>query len=102
MKKALRERRNSYPENFFKKNSAVATENVLDLEALKRTSPVSQDSLADILNRKNEKQAATELKLQSWQARVRAESLKTMPIAEEGEDEEDDVRKDGLASLATK
>lgn len=98
MKKASRERRNSYPENFFKPKSAVTTENVLDLEALKRTSPVPQDSLADILNRKNEKQAATALKLQSWQARVRAESLKTMPIAEEDEE----GTEDSLTSLETK
>ena len=82
-KNTHRERRNSYPENFFKPvKSPVLTENAMNLESLKTTSPVPEESLADIINRYNAKQAAIIQKLKSWQDAIHAASLKTMPIAE--------------------
>ncbi len=60
----------------------MLTENAMNLESLKTTSPVPEESLADIINRYNAKQAAIIQKLKSWQDAIHAASLKTMPIAE--------------------
>lgn len=92
MKKSThRERRNSYPENFFKPvQSPELTENAMNLESLKTVSPVLEESLADIINRNNAKQAAIIQKLKNWQDAIHASSLKTMPIAEAEENSDTD------------
>ena len=92
MKKSTsRERRNSYPENFFKPvKKPDSTDNAMNLESLKTTSPVLEESLADIINRNNAKQAAIIQKLKNWQDALHAASLKTMPIAEAEENSDSD------------
>ncbi len=92
MKKSThRERRNSYSENFFKPvQSPALTENAMNLESLKTVSPVLEESLADIINRNNAKQAAIIQKLKNWQDAIHASSLKTMLIAEAEENSDAD------------
>lgn len=106
MKKSThRERRNSYPENFFKPvKCAALTESAMHLESLKTVSPVPEESLADIINRNNAKQAAIIQKLKNWQDAIHASSLKTMPIAEAEEnsdvDEPGELKSNDVSSVA--